>query len=46
MTKQIIGTILALVHIAGIIKSFSISFILGIISVFVPPVSIYMLFFY
>ena len=44
MIKQLLGWALAIAYITGIFKAFSSGFIVGVISIFVPPVAIYMLF--
>lgn len=39
------GTLIAIAYIAGIFKGFGAGFLLGFISIFIPPVAIFMLFY-
>jgi len=44
MIKQLLGTGLAIAYVVGVVKAFGSGFFMGLISVFVPPVAIFMLF--
>ena len=44
MLKQLLGTGLAIAYLIGVFKAFGAGFFVGLISIFVPPVAIFMLF--
>lgn len=44
MLKQLLGTMLGIAYIIGVVKAFGSGFILGLASIFIPPIAIFMLF--
>lgn len=44
MIKNLLGTVLVFAYVAGVFKSFGSGLFVGLVSIFVPPVAIFMLF--
>lgn len=44
MVRNFLGTIGAIAYVAGVFKAFGSGLFIGFVSIFVPPVAIFMLF--
>ena len=44
ITKRILATALAIAYLVGIIKAFNSGVFIGLVSIFIPPIAIFMLF--
>ncbi len=42
--RTVLGTVLAIAYIFGVVKAFSSGFLIGVASIFVPPIAIFMIF--